>query len=334
MATQRVASVGLGGRAQAGHRTQQAKQAGPVALADAAAGESSAPEEGMVDDPAVRNPLERLERLGTRWFGALLDWDGVLVRARGAVHAEAWNRLADEEGIRRPTHVAIDRAVGMKAEQAIEEALYWTRAPVDVQRLAQRKEGLTAEVESEQGCPLEVSESAAQFVRMLQTQHVPCGVCCTESEERMLSALERSGIDQSHFDALVSASDVARCSPDPEQYLLCASQMSRPPVRCVIFGSGNNAIEAANDCNMKCVALATKKPMYELASADLVAPSFKDVSFRNLQQLFAEEDEELAKLQTQMEPEVLNEIRGRTPADELQDEDQPPPPGPGDYFFL
>lgn len=286
----------------------------------------------MADDPSVKNPLERLERLGTRWFAALLDWDGVLVPSRRWVHAEAWNRLADEYGYMRPPYFVVDRAIGMKAEQAIEEALCWTRAPAHVKELAYRKEELTEQVESEHNSPLEVSSAAIRFVQMLQTQHVPCGVCSTDSEQRTMDALERSGME-STFDTLVCADDVARCSPDPEQYLLAASQLKRPPVRCVIFGANNNAIEAASDCNMKCVALASEKPMYELSSADLVAPTLDGLSFRNLQQLFATEDEELEQLKTQMEPETLNEIRGRTPADELSDE-QSSSSEPNHYFFL
>lgn len=62
----------------------------------------------------------------------------------------------------------------------------------------------------------------------------------------MLPALSAAGLD-GRFDAVVTADDVARGSPDPEGYLYAAQKMARPPVRCVVIGSSNLSIEAAHE---------------------------------------------------------------------------------------
>ena len=45
--------------------------------------------EGVADDASLGNPLQRMERLGTAWFGTIFELDGVCIgeqRSRGAIH--------------------------------------------------------------------------------------------------------------------------------------------------------------------------------------------------------------------------------------------------------
>eukprot|EP00955_Chlamydomonas_euryale_P014448 155396-Chlamydomonas_euryale.AAC.9 len=44
--------------------------------------------EGLVDDPHVHNPLQRMERLGTGWFGVIMEHDGVLFQDATQMHHE------------------------------------------------------------------------------------------------------------------------------------------------------------------------------------------------------------------------------------------------------
>lgn len=290
-------------RGQLWRRTKKRRIANALAQGELGA------QEGMVDDPRVANPLERLERLGTRWFGIVFDWEGVVVKGDADWHAEAWRRLAEEEGRNPPLEGSVQRALGMKPEQALEEVLTWTRAPGEVSRLAERKRELTREVREERGETAEEPlPGIASFIESARKQ-VPCGVASEEPEDTAEEALGTTGL-LDLFDAVVTASDVARRCPDPEQFLACASQLKRPPLRCVAVVSGNNGIEAAKEGGMKCVALSGYKAAYELSAADLVVSRFSDLSFRNLQQLFRAEDDEFAALQSQMEPEMLDELRG------------------------
>ena len=73
--------------------------------------------ENIADDPSLENPLERMERMGTGWFGVILDLEGVVVQSALDAHMAAWIRLAEEENRPRPLQSALKRAAPMKAEQ-------------------------------------------------------------------------------------------------------------------------------------------------------------------------------------------------------------------------
>ena len=73
--------------------------------------------ENLADDPSLGNPLERLERMGTGWFGAILDFEGVIVQSAIDAHKAAWTRLAEEERKAQPLQTSLQRAALMKAEQ-------------------------------------------------------------------------------------------------------------------------------------------------------------------------------------------------------------------------
>lgn len=44
--------------------------------------------EGAADDPSLHNPLERQARLGTGWFGVVVEYDGVLFQDSAEQHKE------------------------------------------------------------------------------------------------------------------------------------------------------------------------------------------------------------------------------------------------------
>ena len=74
--------------------------------------------EGLVDDPQLHNPLQRLERLGTAWMGVILELEGVCVEYEyGDVATRSWQQLAEEEGKTSPPIWALKKAEGMKNEQ-------------------------------------------------------------------------------------------------------------------------------------------------------------------------------------------------------------------------
>lgn len=73
--------------------------------------------ENIADDPSLGNPLQRMERMGTGWFGVILDFEGAVVQMELEMHMAAWTRLAEEERKPRPLQSSLQRAAPMKAEQ-------------------------------------------------------------------------------------------------------------------------------------------------------------------------------------------------------------------------
>ncbi|KAK7369608.1 hypothetical protein VNO80_11650 [Phaseolus coccineus] len=65
--------------------------------------------------PANRadNPLLWHERMGCGWFGAIFEWEGVLVEDNSDLDMQAWPALSQEEGKSSPPVFILKRIVGM-----------------------------------------------------------------------------------------------------------------------------------------------------------------------------------------------------------------------------
>lgn len=81
------------------------------------------PPPNKADNPALHNPLRRLERMGCGWLGVIFEWEGVIVEDDANLEKQSWLMLAQEEGKSPPPTFILRRIEGMKNEQAISEVL-------------------------------------------------------------------------------------------------------------------------------------------------------------------------------------------------------------------
>jgi hypothetical protein len=58
-----------------------------------------------------------MERLGTSWFGAIVEYEGVLVEDTAEFHQKAWLAVADEFGLPKPLGHLFRRIKGVRNEQ-------------------------------------------------------------------------------------------------------------------------------------------------------------------------------------------------------------------------
>ncbi len=72
--------------------------------------------ESAADDPLLHNPLQRMERMGTGWFGVIADYEGVVVDSTGEVHREAWRQVAAEMDLQAPLGSMLNRINGVRDE--------------------------------------------------------------------------------------------------------------------------------------------------------------------------------------------------------------------------
>lgn len=255
--------------------------------------------EGAVDDPRLGNPLERMHRLGTGWFGVIFEFEGVLVESAHEDHIKAWKEVCSREGKPNPPHWQLQRVEGMKNEQVVSEVLCLARNPEVVKRLADEKEAIFEELQrGRKTVPL---PGAVKLLQTLRTHDIPVAVASTARRDRVTEGLMRAGLSP-YVDAIISGDDVSRGRPDPEPYLYAALAIERPTLRCVVIGSANTSVEAAHDVSMQCVAIATQRPIYELSAADLVARQLEEISVQNLKQLFRME-EGVESAQPELQPE-------------------------------
>ncbi|KZV16097.1 hypothetical protein F511_24890 [Dorcoceras hygrometricum] len=274
------------------------------------------PPENKADNPALGNPLLRQERLGCGWLGAIFEWEGVLIEDNPDLEKQAWLALSQEEGKSSPPAFMLRRIEGMKNEQAISEVLCWSRDPVQVKRLASRKEDI---YQSLQGGIYRFRPGSKEFVNVLIQYKVPMALVSTRPRKYIETAIRAIGIE-GVFTVIVTAEDVYRGKPDPEMFVYAAQLLQFIPERAIVFGNSNQTVEAAHDARMKCVAVASKHPVYELGAADLIVRRLDELSVIDIKNLAAVESDEFKSGELELEMEA-------------EEEDHRPPVGVDDSFW-
>ena len=91
--------------------------------------------------------------------------------------------------------------------------------------------------------------------------------------------------------AIVAAQDVLRGKPDPQGYQMAIEQLSRlsglalRADKTVVVEDSPAGIASGKAAGMKVLAVATSYPPAELAQADMIVASLKDVTISQLGQL-------------------------------------------------
>ncbi|CAN4077729.1 unnamed protein product [Withania somnifera] len=242
------------------------------------------PPANKADNPALHNPLLRQERMGCGWLAAIFEWEGVLTEDNPDLEKQAWLGLSQEEGKSPPPGFILKRIEGMKNEQAISEVLCWSRDPVQVRRMASRKEEIYQALQGEF-----IASDLDHGMSTRPRKYV----------ENAIGTIGFEGI----FSVIVAAEDVHRGKPDPEMFVYASQLLQYIPERCIVFGNSNQTVEAAHDAQMKCVAVASKHPVYELGAADLVVRHLDELSIVDLKNLAAVELTEFGSPEPELEME-------------------------------
>lgn len=242
--------------------------------------------ENPADDPSLHNPLQRMERLSTSWFGVITEYDGVVVSDTEDYHVRAWLRLAEECGLPRPLGQQLQRLRGVRDSVVVSNIFHWTHNPVIVSRLVQRKEEIYEELT--QGLQLTEVPGSRNFLERLRNYQVPIALATSSPEARVKLSLKELNLGQ-YFDSVVTAEDSG--APEVEYYyMIGAGNIQRPNVRCVVVGSSNKSVEGARALGMKCVVVAQDKPNWLFSGADLVVRDLSTLTFFDMKKLFGNED--------------------------------------------
>ncbi|KAJ0805798.1 putative sugar-terminal-phosphatase [Helianthus annuus] len=259
------------------------------------------PPNNKADNPSLHNPLLRQERMGCGWLGAVFEWEGVIVEDNPDHEKQAWLTLAQEEGKSPPPSFMLRRIEGMKNEQAISEVLCWSRDPSQLKRMSLRKEQI---YQALQGGVYRFRDGSKEFINVLTRYNIPMALVSTRPRKNLEEAIGSIGIN-GVFNVVVTAEDVYRGKPDPEMFAYAAQLLQFIPERCIVFGNSNLTVEAAHEARMKCVAVASKHPVYELSAADLVVRLLDELSIVDLKNLADVESSEFgAEPEVEMELEV------------------------------
>jgi len=201
----------------------------------------------------------------------LWDMDGVLVDT-APFHFQAWRDLFQSLG-KGFADADFRRTFGLRNDAILRDIL-GELAPAEVERLAQRKEGLYREkIEGR----VTAIPGAIDLLRRLQQRGRKMAIVSSAPGENVRAVLRSLGLE-GVFEAVVAEEDTLKGKPDPQGFLLAAEELGVAAGECVVIEDAPGGVEAAKGAGMSCIGLATSRPREALAGADLVVDSLEEAA--------------------------------------------------------
>lgn len=123
----------------------------------------------------------------------------------------------------------------------------------------------------------------SDFIEMLYKRGMLLGLA-TSAERLRIQAVFDLGLNASYFNAIVSASDVARHKPDPECYLKSCGILQVAPERTLVIEDSSNGANAARGAGCKLAAFHGSMWQFDSFDADFHISSFE--SLHTIEQLW------------------------------------------------
>lgn len=165
-----------------------------------------------------------------------------------------------------------------------------TLTPEELTQLIEKKTVIFQElVQSEGVLPF---PAVPEFIMAL-AQRYPLAIASGARRHELETLLEAAGIRR-YFEIIVSADDVEKGKPNPESYLkalegLNTSGKRTSPIKpdeVVVIEDSREGIASAHSAGMKCIAVSTSYPVFELSIADLVVPNLASLKISQVEDLF------------------------------------------------
>lgn len=222
----------------------------------------------------------------------IFDCDGVLIDSE-PLHFSAFKKTLESDGQVLTEEMYKERYLANDDRGAFTKFYQDHGNPLDLQKLKQlidRKTSVFQELVQTEG--ILPFPAVPEFV-MAVSQRYPLAIASGARRHELELVLEAAGI-RSYFETIVSADDVQKGKPDPESYLTALSNLNSSgkrttPIRpdeCVVIEDSREGIASAHTAGMKCIAVATSYPTFELSVADLVVPALASLRMSQIEDLF------------------------------------------------
>lgn len=209
----------------------------------------------------------------------LFDLDGVIVDT-AKYHYLAWKRLANELGFDFTEHDN-ERLKGVSRMASLEILLEIGQVTLDdaaKEELAARKNDWYVESISKMDAS-EILPGALEFLKECRQNGLK--VALGSASKNAMTILNNTGLTP-HFDAIIDGTRTSAAKPDPEVFLLGASEVGVSPENCVVFEDAEAGIEAARRAGMHCVGIGSAET---LGQADFVISSLAEMSVNRLSEI-------------------------------------------------
>ncbi|MFP2995751.1 beta-phosphoglucomutase [Spongiivirga sp. MCCC 1A20706] len=213
--------------------------------------------------------------------GFIFDLDGVIVDT-AKYHYLAWKNLANNLGFefteeQNELFKGVSRIASLKLLLEIGGKTI-SQEEFDQLLISKNDEYLEY---IEQMDESEILPDVPRVLQYLKQQGMP--IALGSASKNATPILEKVKLI-SYFDTIVDGNGVTKAKPDPEVFLLGASQLDMAADQCVVFEDSIAGIQAANKANMISIGIGDPEVLHE---ADYVFANFTDISIQFLNNIIA-----------------------------------------------
>lgn len=209
----------------------------------------------------------------------IFDVDGVLIDSYEP-HFKSWLAMFGEHGATF-TEEQFRKTFGRTSHDIIANLYGGELTPEEIEAWDDRKESLYRDLIRHD---FPAIDGADELVDALHAEGFKLAVGSSGPPENIALTLECLNRAEK-FDAVVTRADVTRGKPDPQVFQIAAERLGVAPEHCVVIEDAAAGIEAANRAGMASVALTGTATRTELAHAQLVVDSLRELKpdvLRNL----------------------------------------------------
>ena len=217
--------------------------------------------------------------------GFIFDLDGVIVDT-AKYHYLAWKKLANELGFEF-TKEQNELFKGVSRKKCLEILLdigdiKATQKQFDTWMVEKNSDYL-AYIENMDSN--EILPDVPRVLDFLKDNNVPIALGSASKNAKPI--LEKVKL-LPYFDSIVDGNSVTKAKPDPEVFLIAATQLGIEPNSCIVFEDAVAGIEAANSANMTSIGIGDSDILQE---ADYIFKDFTQISNSFLESLVTKKSE-------------------------------------------
>lgn len=204
----------------------------------------------------------------------IFDLDGVITDT-ARYHFKAWRRMANELGFDF-SEEKNEELKGVGRLESLNKILQWggiTLSEEEKIRLAEQKNQWYLQYIQEVSAN-DLLPGAREF--LLATREAGIKTALGSASKNALPIVEKLGVKH-FFDVLIDGNKATKSKPDPEVFLLGASELNVDPHSCIVFEDSLAGIQAAKGAGMYTVGIGYMLPKgmadFQAGSLEFLTPS-------------------------------------------------------------
>lgn len=129
---------------------------------------------------------------------------------------------------------------------------------------------------------VEFIENFLDFHATLDAHNMKYGIATNADNATLFAIKEALSLDKLFGEHIYNVSHVKQGKPEPDIYLYAAEKLQISPYACIAIEDSACGIKSAKAANMFCIGINTHGIMSQLAEADMIINSYKDIDLAKL----------------------------------------------------